>query len=456
MSVDAAEIEIQRAAVLGAGAMGAQIAALIALRGIPCDLLDLDTPLAERAKQRLPTLRPPALDDACALALIRPGSFAADLPRLAAADLVIEAVIERLDPKLDLWASAAPHLRDTAVLTTNTSGIPIRRIARALPPDARRRFLGAHFFNPPRYLPLLELIPTADTAAVAIAALRRFAENVLDKRVVIAKDVPGFITNRIGCYYFLAAMRAADEFGLAPDEADAVSGPLMGRPGSATYRTLDIVGLDILADICDNTRAAVAPNWERAAFDLPPYIREMLRRGWLGDKSGQGFYKRERADGRSRILTLHPREMRYRERQTSRQQSLARMQAIEDTPRRIRALVASDDAAGKFAWSALSQLHVFAATKAGEVAHDIISIDRAMRWGFNWQLGPFETWDALGVADAVRRMLSDGLPVPEWTLRLADAGGSFYKRADGVLLQANPAGGYTSAPRERNGDSHYD
>ena len=456
MSIDADEIEIRRAAVLGAGAMGAQIAALIASRGVPCDLLDLDTALAERAKQRLLTLRPPALEDDRALALIRPGSFAADLPRLADADLVIEAVIERLAPKLDLWTSAAPHLRDTAILTTNTSGIPIRRIARALPPDARRRFLGAHFFNPPRYLPLLELIPTAETDTAPIAALRRFAERILDKRVVIAKDVPGFITNRIGCYYFLAAMRAADELGLAPDEADAVSGPLMGRPGSATYRTLDIVGLDILANICDNTRAALASEWERAAFDLPPYIREMLRRGWLGDKSGQGFYKRERADGRSRILTLHPREMRYRERQTSRQESLARLQAIKDTPQRIRALVASDDAAGKFAWRALSHLLVFAAAKAGEVAHDIISIDRAMRWGFNWQLGPFETWDALGVANAARRMINDGLPVPEWTLRLADAGGSFYKCADGVLMQADPAVGYIPAPRERSGDSHDD
>ena len=453
MSVDADEIEIRRAAVLGAGAMGAQIAALIASRGVPCDLLDLDTSLAERAKQRLLTLRPPALDDDSALALMRPGGFPADLPRIADADLIIEAVIERLAPKLDLWASAAPHLRDTAILTTNTSGIPIRRIGDALPPHARRRFLGAHFFNPPRYLPLLELIPTADTDDDSIAALRRFAERVLDKRVVIAKDVPGFITNRIGCYYFLAAMRAADEFGLAPDEADAVSGPLMGRPGSATYRTLDIVGLDILADICDNTRAALSSEWERAAFELPPYIREMLRRGWLGDKSGQGFYKRTRVDGKSSILTLHPREMRYRERQTAHQQSLARLQAIEDTPQRIKALVASDNEASKFAWRALSQLLVFAAAKADEVAHDIINIDRAMRWGFNWQLGPFETWDALGVAAAARRMLSDGLPVPEWTLRLADAGGAFYKRENGILTQADPSGDYIPVSHERGGDS---
>ena len=444
---------IRRAAILGAGAMGAQIAALIASRGIPCDLLDLDTSLAARAKQRLLTLRPPALADARALTLIRPGSFAADLPRLARADLIIEAITERLAPKLNLWSTAAPHLPDTAILTTNTSGIPIRRIAAALPPDARRRFLGAHFFNPPRHLPLLELIPTDDTHAATIAALRRFAQDTLDKRVIIAKDVPGFITNRIGCYYFLTTMRAADQFNLAPDQADAISGPLIGRPASATYRALDIVGLDILADICDNTRNALTSDWERAAFALPPYIRQMLTRGWIGDKSGQGFYKRERSNRKSRILTLHPRQMRYHEKQTPPRESLAHLQAIENTPQRIKALVASDHVAGKFAWRALSHLLTFAAAKAPEVAHDIISIDRAMRWGFNWQLGPFETWDALGVAQTTRRMLQDGLPVPQWTQRLANTNAPFYKRENGILLQATPSGGYTPIPRELGDDN---
>ena len=433
--------------------MGAQIAALIASRGIPCDLLDLDTTLADRAKQRLPTLRPPALDHPRALTLIRPGSFAADLPRLARADLIIEAITERLDPKLNLWATAAPHIRDTAILTTNTSGIPINRIAAALPPSARPRFLGAHFFNPPRHLPLLELIPATDTAPATIAALRHFAQDTLDKRVIIAKDVPGFITNRIGCYYFLATMRAADQFNLAPDQADAISGPLIGRPASAIYRTLDIVGIDILADICDNTRSALTSDWERAAFDPPPYIRQMLTRGWLGDKSGQGFYKRERSNNKSRILTLHPRQMRYHERQP-RPQSLAHLQSIESAPQRIKALVSSDRVAGKFAWRALSQLLTFAAAKAPEIAHDIISIDRAMRWGFNWQLGPFETWDALGVPATTRRMLQDGLPVPNWTQRLADTDAPFYKRENGILLQATPSGGYTPVPNELANDTH--
>lgn len=438
--------EIRRAAVLGAGAMGAQIAAHIASRGIVCDLLDLDAELAARAKQRLLTMRPAPLEDAAALEMIHPGGFEQDMPRLANADWVIEAVVERLEPKLELWGKAAAHLRGDAILTTNTSGIPIRRIGEALPVAARRRFLGAHFFNPPRYLPLLELIPTADTDADVVAALRRFAEDALDKRVVIAKDAPGFITNRIGCFYFLAAMRAADECGLTPDEADAVSGPLMGRPGSATYRTLDLVGLDILADICDNTRAAVAESWEQAAFEAPAYIRDMLRRGWLGGKTGQGFYKRDRVNGRRRTLVLHTRDMRYRESGATELPLLTQLGAIADTRERIRALVASDTAAGRFAWRVLSKLLAFSAAKAGEVADDIVSIDRAMRWGFNWELGPFETWDALGVAAGARRMDADGLVIPDWVRALADGGGAFYRREGDTLLQATPRGGWAVVP----------
>ena len=354
--------------------------------------------------------------------------------------------MERLEPKLDLWGKAAAHLSGDAILTTNTSGIPIRRIGEALPASARKRFLGAHFFNPPRYLPLLELIPTADTNADVAAALRRFAEGALDKRVVVANDAPGFITNRIGCFYFLAAMRAADEYGLTPDEVDAVSGPLMGRPGSATYRTMDLVGLDILSDICDNTRAEVSDAWEQKAFEPPAYIRDMLRRGWLGEKTGQGFYKRDRMDGKRRVLVLHTRDMRYRESGAVDIPPLAQLRAIGDTRERIRALAASDTAAGRFAWRTLSKLLAFSAAKAGEVADDIVSIDRAMRWGFNWELGPFETWDAFGVAACARRMDADGLAVPAWVRALADGGGAFYRREGDTLLQAKPSGGWAVVP----------
>ncbi len=442
MATGSESFAARRVAVLGAGTMGAQIAALLAERGIDCDLLDLNTRLVEDAKRRLLTMRPRVVDDAAALARIRAGSFDDDMHRLADADWIIEAVVERAQPKLELWARASAHASDDAMLSTNTSGIPIAQIAEALPPGMRGRFLGTHFFNPPRYLRLLELIPTDDTTDGTIAKIRGFAERALGKGVVLANDVPGFITNRIGCFYFLAAMRAADEFGLTPDEADALSGPLMGRSNSATYRTIDLVGVDILLDICDNTRAAIGSPTERQAFEPPEYLREMRRRGWLGGKAGQGFYKRERHDGVSRILALNPHDMRYGEREKARGILPSALGAIDDTGQRLRALVASQDLGGRFAWRALSHLLAFSAWKAGEVADDIVSIDRAMRWGFNWELGPFETWDALGLAATLQRMDSDGIALPEWVRRLAVNGARFYRREDGRTMQATLDGDY--------------
>ena len=438
--------DIRRVAVLGAGTMGAQIAALIAERGLECDLLDLSVGAVDTAKQKLLTMRPRVLDDHSALERIRAGSFDADLERLEDADWVIEAIVERAQPKLELWERAAQFVRADAILSTNTSGIPILRISRALPPEMRERFLGTHFFNPPRYLRLLEVIPTDDTDRRAVAGIGSFAEEVLGKGVVAAHDVPGFITNRIGCYYFLAAMRATDEFGLTPDEADAISGPLMARSNSATFRTIDLVGVDILLDICDNTSAAVAYEEEKLAFQPPEHLRDMRRRGWLGNKSGGGFYERKRIDGRSHILVLNTEDMRYHELQQDTRGLLSDLQDMKDSRERLQALVGMDNAAGGFAWRTLSKLMAFSATKVGEVADDIISIDRAMRWGFNWEFGPFETWDVLGVADTFNRMRSDGMALPGWVASIAEQEGSFYRREGDVLLQATPSGEYVGVP----------
>ena len=435
--------DIRRVAVLGAGTMGAQIAALIASCGVGCDLLDLSVDMVEEARRRLMTMRPRVVDDHAVLERIRAGSFRNDLHRLRESDWIIEAIVEREQPKLELWSEAALYVREDAVLSTNTSGIPIAQIAGALPTEARGRFLGTHFFNPPRYLHLLEIIPTEETEPSVVAAVRRFAEDVLGKGVVEAHDVPGFITNRIGCFYFLAAMRAADEYGLTPDEADVVSGPMMGRSNSATYRTIDIVGLDILLDICDNTRAAVESEAEQSAFEPPEYLREMRRRDWLGNKSGQGFYKRVRRGGESRILALDSGEMSYAERRRDALATLSAIREIAETGERIRKLVVSGDSAGRFAWRTLSALMAFSAAKVGEVADDVVSIDRAMRWGFNWELGPFETWDVLGVAETVKRMEADGLELPGWVKDMARKGDSFYSCEDGSLMQATPFGKYS-------------
>ena len=436
--------DIRRVAVLGAGTMGAQIAALIASCGVDCDLFDLNVDIAEESRRRLLTMRPRVVDDHSVLERIRTGSFRNDLHRLRESDWIIEAIVEREQPKLELWSEAALHVRRNAVLSTNTSGIPIAQIARALPREARGRFLGTHFFNPPRYLHLLEIIPTDETEPTVVAAIRSFSEDVLGKGVVEAHDVPGFITNRIGCFYFLAAMRAADEYGLTPDEADAVSGSLMGRSNSGTYRTIDIVGVDILLDICDNMRAAVESEAEQRAFEPPKYLREMRRRDWLGNKSGQGFYKRVRGGGESRILALNTGDMRYAQRRRGEPAEMTAIREIEDTGERLRKLVVSGDSTGRFAWRALSALMAFSAAKVGEVADNIVSIDRAMRWGFNWELGPFETWDALGVAQTVKRMEADGLEAPGWVKDMAQRGGSFYCLEDGNLSQATPFGKYST------------
>ena len=432
---------IRRVAVMGSGTMGAQIAALIAERGVECDLFDLTADMVEDAKSRLLSMRPRVLDDRSVLERIRAASLEDDLEYLADADWIVEAIVERPEPKLELWRRAAKYVRRDSLLSTNTSGIPIARIAQALPEDMRERFMGTHFFNPPRYLRLLEIIPAKATMPEAVEAIREFGEAVLGKGVVTAHDVPGFITNRIGCFYFLAAMRAADEFGLSPYEADAVSGPLMGRSNSATYRTIDLVGVDILLDICDNTRAAVSREEEKRAFEPPDFLREMRRRNWLGNKSGQGFYRRERREGKSRITALDTRDMKYVERNTDKS-SLASLASIGDTGQRLRRLIGLDDRSGQFAWRTLSQLLAFSVSKVGEVADDIISIDRAMRWGFNWELGPFETWDALGVNETVERMRRDCVAVPEWVQSIAGTGGSFYRLENGISMCATPSGEY--------------
>ncbi|MBI4337591.1 MAG: 3-hydroxyacyl-CoA dehydrogenase [Chloroflexi bacterium] len=446
---------VRRVAVLGAGTMGAQIAGLLASLGISCDLLDLPSEgrpsrLAEEAKKRLLTLRPPPLYGPDALELVRPGNFKDDLPRLAEADWVIEAVAEKLEVKRQLWAGAAAHLRPEALASTNTSGILIAAIAEALPPSLRRRFLGTHFFNPPRYLHLLEVIPGPETDPEVLTTVCRFAEVVLGKGVVIARDVPNFIGNRLGTYGLLVTLRAMEELGLQPDEVDGVTGPAMGRPGSATFRTLDLVGLDVFVAVCDNVRNGAAEEWERTAFDVPPYIREMLRRGWLGEKAGQGFYQRVQANGETQVMALQLDTFEYRPRRGLQAASLAAVRDVEDPAQRLRLLVGSNDAAGRFAWRVLSSLLAYAARKVGEVADDIVSIDRAMRWGFGWELGPFETWDALGVATTVERMRADGLAVPQWVADLAERGETFYRHEAQSSFQATPAARHVPVPeRER-------
>ena len=412
---------VRRAAVLGAGTMGSRIAAHLANAGIPVLLLDL-VPAGEGARNRLALAamealgkaKPAAFYEPSLAALVTPGNFEDDLPRLAQCDWVIEAVAENLPIKTALLKRVVPYLAPHAVLTTNTSGLPVNQIAAGLSntPGARcDRFFGTHFFNPPRYMQLLEVIPTAETDAGVVAAFAAFADRALGKQVVFACDTPNFIANRIGIAVMFTAATLMLEQRLTIEEVDALTGQAIGWPRTGTFRLADMVGIDILAHVAANFPQGVTPGGFSAVLE------EIVKRGWLGDKAGQGFYKKSRgADGKDLRLVLDLASFEYRPSAKPALPALEVAKNAATAPERLRLLLANDpakDKAAKFLWPFLASLWNFAADRIGEVASDAASIDRAMRAGFNWELGPFEMWDAAGVASTVERMKALGLAVSE-------------------------------------------
>lgn len=417
---------IRKAAVLGAGIMGAQIAAHLANAGIPVYLLDIVPAelkpgeprhkLALGALDKLKKLKPAPLTHPSNLALITPLNLDDDLGRLAEVDWVLEAVVERMEVKQALWAKVGAVVQPGTILSTNTSGLSCAAQASALPAEHRPNFLGTHFFNPPRYLKLLELIPIPETDPAVTALMREFGERVLGKGTVLAKDTPNFIGNRIGTYGMMVTMRVMAELGLGVDEVDAITGPAMGRPKSATFRTTDIVGLDTFAHVARNTAATTADPDEKEALQLPVYIEQMLQQGWLGDKTGQGFFKKvSGAGGKSEILSLNLKTLEYGPRTRVMYPSLEQVKNIRDRGERIRTLCSASDPAGQFVWKTLSRTLAFVASKAQEIAGgDVNAIDRAMRWGFGWEIGPFETWNAIGVQQSIARMKAEGIKLPQW------------------------------------------
>jgi 3-hydroxyacyl-CoA dehydrogenase len=416
---------VRRAAVLGAGTMGSRIAAHLANAGIPTLLLDLppknegERTLAATALEALSKSKPAAFYDQSSASLITPGTFDSDLPKLANCDWVIEAVAENLEIKTALLARVLPHLAPQALLTTNTSGLPVGQIAKALT-GHRDRFFGAHFFNPPRYMRLLEVIPTPETDPTVVAAFAAFADRNLGKQVVFANDTPNFIANRIGISVMFTAANLMLEKGLTIEEVDALTGPALGWPRTGTFRLADLVGIDILAHVAANFPQGVS----QGRFSST--LAEMMKRNWLGDKSGQGFYKKSRgADGKDLRLVLDPATFEYRPAGKPALPSLDMAKNAATLPERLRLLLANDpakDKAAAFLWPFLASLWNFAADRIGEVAADIPSIDQAMRAGFNWELGPFELWDAAGVASTVARMKALGMPVSPRVESLLAAG----------------------------------
>lgn len=390
------------AAVLGAGTMGAQIALHLANAGVPVTLLDVSREAAVAGLARARALKPDPQFLPDTWTRVRTGSFDDDLARLADADWVLEAVVERIDVKRALLEKVAAVCRPDAVLTTNTSGIPVSAIAEGWPLERRRRWLGTHFFNPPRYLPLLELVPTADTDPAVVDRVAAFGDRVLGKGVVVAKDTPNFIGNHLGLHGVAAILRAVESGRYTIDEVDAMTGPAIGRPGSATFRTMDIAGLDVLAHVMTNLEDRLADEADRAWFRQPALVARLLERGALGEKTGRGFYERRRdAQGASAVFTLDPATLEYQPQRKPTFPSIAAAAAIDDTGARIRTLFLGQDRVGQFLRETLAPTLIYAARVAPDIAHSIDDIDRVMRWGFGWELGPFETLDAIGLREVV-------------------------------------------------------
>ena len=397
---------VRSVGILGAGTMGAQIAAHFANAGTPVLLLDVSPELAKQGLERARKLKPDPFFTPETWTLVKTGGFDADLDRLRDCDWIIEAVVEQLDIKRALLERVDRARRPGSIVTSNTSGIPISALAEGRSDDFRQHWLGTHFFNPPRYLHLLEVVPTSETRPEVVEAVSHFADHRLGKGVVIAKDSPNFIGNHIGLYGFMRTLAEVASGAYTIEEVDAMTGPAIGRPKSATFRTMDIAGLDVLGHVVTNLRARLSGLPGSEVWTLPPFVAQMLERGMTGEKTGQGFYKREkRPDGESQILTLDPATLTYRARQNPRLPSIDSAAPIADVGERVRALFSARDRVGGFLRETLAPLLVYTASVTPDIAHSPDDVDRVMRWGFGWELGPFELLDAIGVRqvlDAVR------------------------------------------------------
>jgi 3-hydroxyacyl-CoA dehydrogenase len=447
---------INKVAVLGAGTMGARIAAHFANAGVPSYLLDLVPPGTDgAARNRIAAAgldaakksKPAAFMEPSLARFVTVGNFEDDLTKLAEVDWIIEAVVENLDIKRALLRKVEAVRKPGTIITTNTSGLPVGKIAEGFSEDFRRAWFGTHFFNPPRYMRLLEIIPTPEADRSAIDTIAQFSDVRLGKGVVIAKDTPNFIANRIGTFSVLNVMRLMQEMDLTIEEVDALTGQAVGWPKSATFRTIDLVGLDILGHVVGNmTRnggveagASPAALDERSDLKLPDFYQQMLDRKWLGDKTKGGFYKKSGGREPSPADSGQPKEderlaldwktLEYHPRQKPKFPALDMAKHIEDTGTRLRTLLGlegsgpqKNDKAGAFLWASLSDLWTYSANRVPEISDSIVEIDRAMRLGFDWELGPFELWDAAGVETTVARMKKEGQPVAANVEKLLAAG----------------------------------
>jgi 3-hydroxyacyl-CoA dehydrogenase len=437
---------IRSAAVLGAGVMGAQIAAHLANAGVPTLLLDVTPDAAREGLKRALSLKPDPFFTREAAALIRTGGFDQQLAQLADAEWIVEAVVEQIEVKRSLLERVDAVRRPGTIVSSNTSGIPIGVLAEGRSDDFRRQWMGTHFFNPPRYLRLVEIIPTADTDPAALARIQWFADYRLGKGVVVAKDTPNFIANHIGLFGVVRTLRALESGEFTIEEIDAITGPALGRPKSATFRTMDIAGIDVLGHVARNLAERLPGEEARARFTLPPFVQALVDRGWIGEKAGQGFYKRTKAaDGSSEILTLDPASIAYRPKKPAKLPSIEAARSIDSVGERIRTLMLGRDAVGSFLRATLGETLLYTAAVTPDIAHSIDDVDRAMRWGFGWDLGPFEIWDAIGVRELLDAL---GQPAPPLAAGVLAAGRNRFR--DNGLPPAAPQLQILRSARERN------
>ncbi|MFD1778743.1 3-hydroxyacyl-CoA dehydrogenase NAD-binding domain-containing protein [Fredinandcohnia salidurans] len=441
---------IKRAAVLGSGVMGSGIAAHLANIGIPTLLLDIvprellevekkkgftledkqvRNRLSDSAVQKLLKQKPAPLTSKENIALITTGNFEDDMAKLSEVDWIIEVVVENLEIKKKVFSQIDNVRKPGSIVSSNTSGISVEAMAEGRSEDFQKHFLGTHFFNPPRYLKLLEVIPTKNTSPEVLSFMKTFGEDVLGKGVVEAKDTPNFIANRIGTYGLLVTVREMLKGGYSIGEVDSVTGPMIGRPKSATFRTLDVVGLDTFIHVANNVYEQVE-GAEKEVFDVPDFMKAMLEKGWLGSKSGQGFFLKKGKE----ILELNPENLQYQERKKLQTPVTASIKQVKGTANKLKTLLFAEDRAGKLLWNITSPALIYSATLLDEIADDIVAIDEAMKWGFGWQLGPFETWDAIGLEKSVKKMEAEGAEVPAWIKEmLANGHTSFYKKENGSV-----------------------
>ncbi len=454
---------IRKAAVIGAGTMGSGIAAHFANAGVPCVLLDIVPPGLEGAAKKDPAARSRLAIDAVKNAasgrmkgffdeslasMVEPGNIEDHLDRLADCDWIVEAVTERIDVKRELYRKIAPHRREDAIVSSNTSGISLEILTAELDDAFKKHFVVTHFFNPPRYLYLLEVVAGAGTLPEVVDTVEDFADVRLGKGVVRCKDTPNFIANRIGVYAMAACGHLTQDLGLRFEEVDAITGRPMGRPKSASYRLQDIVGIDVSVFVMENVAKLLPHDESVGLFEPPPVFSRLVEEGRLGRKTGAGFYKKEGKE----ILVLDPETFEYRPQQPVSFASLDALKGIADPGERLKKLISGDDRAAEFAWKLTAGTLCYAARRIPEIADDIVSIDRAMRWGFAWDLGPFETWDAIGVADSVKRMEKEGIEVPEFVTDMLSRGKkSFYERRDGRRMYFDFATGKEKQVPGRDG-----